>query len=232
MHPLGSPSAGLRAGQVLGAAARSESTGTTSTPPGARRGEPDPESVAGHGVDGPTPSSPIRSIEPLVPTHYDRPMTPTDALLEVSSAWPELRAAPGDVVVAEGASSERLLVLVDGALEVRRDGEVVAILDRPGACIGEMALLLGTEHSADVIATASSTLWVLDDARAALRTDAALLGPVAAILASRLRLVTASLADLKRQSSDSGTGLGMVSEVLTSLSQHQGFRMEPGSERE
>jgi CRP/FNR family transcriptional regulator, cyclic AMP receptor protein len=176
-------------------------------------------------------ASPILRTLP-VGGHYDSTMTPVQALLDVSSAWPELRAVPGDVVVAEGGSSEQLLVLVEGALEVRRDGEVVAVIDQPGACIGEMALLLGTEHTADVVATAPSTLSVLEDARAALATDAALLGPVAAILASRLRLVTAYLSDLKSQYSDAGPGLGMVSEVLTSLSQHQGVHMDPGSERE
>jgi CRP/FNR family transcriptional regulator, cyclic AMP receptor protein len=159
-------------------------------------------------------------------------MDPAHALLDVSTAWPELRVARDDVVLAEGASSERLLVLVEGALEVRRDGEVVARIDQPGACIGEMALLLGTEHTADVVATAPSTLRVLDDARGALAVDAALLGPVATILASRLRLVTAYLSDLQSQYADAGPGLGMVSEVLTSLSQHQGTHLEPGSERE
>jgi CRP-like cAMP-binding protein len=159
-------------------------------------------------------------------------MTPAEALLDVSSAWPLLHAEPGDVVLAQGGSSERLLVLVHGAVEVRRDAEVVAIIDQPGACIGEIALLLGTTHTAGVVALEPSTLRVLEGARDALATDAALLGPVAAILASRLRLVTAYLADLTRQYSDAGTGLGMVSEVLSSLSQHQGDHMEPGSERE
>jgi hypothetical protein len=65
-----------------------------------------------------------------------------------------------------------------------------------------------------------------------LATDASLLLPVAAILASRLRLVTAYLADLQNQYSDAGHGLGMVSEVLGSLSQHHGVSFEPGSERE
>jgi CRP-like cAMP-binding protein len=159
-------------------------------------------------------------------------MTPGEALLDVSSTWPVLHAAPGDVVLTQGGSSERLLVLEEGAVEVRRDAEVVAIVDQPGACIGEIALLLGTAHSAGVVALEPSTLRVLEHARDALTTDATLLGPVAAILASRLRLVTAYLADLTSQYSDAGTGLGMVSEVLTSLSQHQGDRMDPGSERE
>jgi CRP-like cAMP-binding protein len=159
-------------------------------------------------------------------------MTPAAALFDLSSGWPELRVAEGEVVLHEGGSSDRLLVLVDGALEVRRDGEVVATIDQPGACIGEIGLLLGTANTADVVATAPSTLRALDDARSSLATDAALLGPVAAILASRLRLVTAYLSDLKRQYSDVAPGLGMVSEVLTSLSQHQGDDMDPGSERE
>jgi CRP-like cAMP-binding protein len=159
-------------------------------------------------------------------------MTPGDALLDVSSSWPEVHAAPGDDVIAEGGSSQRLLVLVEGALEVRRGTEVVAIIDQPGACIGEIALLLGTPHSAGVVASAPSTLRVLENAGEALATDTALLGPVAAILASRLRLVTAYLADLTRQYSDAGAGLGMVSEVLSSLSLHQGDDLEPGSERE
>jgi hypothetical protein len=82
------------------------------------------------------------------------------------------------------------------------------------------------------VASAPSTLRVLENAREALATETALLAPVAAILASRLRLVTAYLADLTRQYSDAGAGLGMVSEVLSSLSLHQGDEMEPGSERE
>jgi CRP-like cAMP-binding protein len=159
-------------------------------------------------------------------------MVPTDALLQVSSGWREVRVAPDEVVLAEGGASQQLLVLVEGGLEVRREGEVMAIIDQPGACIGEIALLIGTDHTADVVATAPSTLRILDDARSALESDAALLRPVAAILASRLRLVTAYLADLRNQYSDAGHGLGMVSEVLTSLSQHHGGVVEPGSERE
>jgi CRP-like cAMP-binding protein len=159
-------------------------------------------------------------------------MIPADALLHASSEWPEMRVAEGDVVLAEGGPAERLLVLVEGALEVRRDGEVVAAIDQPGACIGEIGLLLGMANTADVVATRPSILRALDDAGSSLTTDPALLGPVAAILASRLRLVTAYLSDLKRQYADVGAGLGMVSEVLTSLSHHQGEQMDPGSERE
>ncbi len=159
-------------------------------------------------------------------------MAPTDVLLEVSATWPELTVEEGEFVLSGGGSNDRLMVLVGGSLQVRRGDEVVATINQPGACVGEIALLLNSEHSADVVATEPSTLRILENARSALGTDASLLLPVAAILASRLRLVTAYLADLQNQYSDAGHGLGMVSEVLGSLSQHHGSDMEPGSERE
>ena len=174
--------------------------------------------------------------EPLVVgrsgERYDPAVEPTAALLDLASSWPELHADIGDVIVSEGSSTDRLTVLVDGALEVRTAGEVVATIDQPGACIGEISLLLDHRHGASVVATAPSRLRVLDNASAVLADDATLLLPVAAILAARLRLVTTYLADLRHQYAGSGHGLGMVSEVLGSLTQHYGTTVDPGSERE
>ena len=159
-------------------------------------------------------------------------MPPTDSLLDVSSAWPEVQVAAGELLLEAAGANDRLLVLVDGRLEVRLAGEIVATIEQPGACVGEIALLLGTAHTADVIATAPSRLRILENASTAIASDAALLLPIATTLASRLRLVTAYLADLRSQYADAGHGLGMVSEVLNSLTQHHGAAMEPGSERE
>jgi CRP-like cAMP-binding protein len=159
-------------------------------------------------------------------------MAPTDSLLDVSSDWPETQVQAGEQVLTAGGSNDRLLVLVEGSLEVRRGDEIVATINQPGACVGEIALLLGDAHTADVVATAPSRLRSLENASTALASDAALLLPVATTLASRLRLVTAYLADLRSQYADSSHSLSMVSEVLGSLTQHHGAAMEPGSERE
>jgi CRP/FNR family transcriptional regulator, cyclic AMP receptor protein len=159
-------------------------------------------------------------------------MLPTEALLEISSTWPEMTLTPGALLFEEGGDDGRLAVLVEGSLSVRRGDEEFATIGDPGACIGEISLLLDRTHGATVVSIDDSRVRVLDDARSRLATDAALLGPVASILASRLQLVNGYLADLRLQYADSGHGLGMVSTVLGSLSAHSGVPVDPGSERE
>jgi len=159
-------------------------------------------------------------------------MLPTEALLEISSTWPEITLPPGAVLFDEGGDDGRLAVLVAGSLSVRRGDEEFATIVDPGACIGEIALLLDRAHGATVVSTADSRVRVLDDARSRMATDAALLRPVASILASRLQLVNGYLADLRHQYADSGHGLGMVSTVLGSLAAHSGVPVDTGSERE
>jgi CRP/FNR family cyclic AMP-dependent transcriptional regulator len=159
-------------------------------------------------------------------------MTPTDELLALSQDWPEIEVEAGADVLVEGDATRRLYLLVEGSLEVRRGEEVVARLDTPGTCVGEISLLLDHVHHATIVATAPSRLRVLDDAHEVLLQDAAILAPVASILASRLRLVTTYLADLRTQYGESQPGLGMVSDVLGSLTRHSGTSLEPGSERE
>jgi CRP-like cAMP-binding protein len=159
-------------------------------------------------------------------------MAPTAALLERSVAWPERDLAEGDVVLAEGETAGSLHLLLTGRLLVRRGAEALAVIDEPGACIGEMALLLGRPHTATVVALEPSRIRTLPDAAEALHSSPDLLVPVAQILASRLHLVTAYLADLRHQYADTGHGLGLVSDVLGHLVQHHGAPVEPGSERE
>jgi len=159
-------------------------------------------------------------------------MAPTDALLAISAEWPERAVETGEIVMAEGDATRQLLVLVDGSLEVRRGEETVAVIDQPGACIGEISLLLDHEHHATVVAASPCRVRVLDDAHDRLAADPDLLLPVASILASRLRLVTAYLADLKEQYGGDRAGLDMVGDVLGSLTSHQGNPIDPGSDRE
>src|SRR6478736_419787 len=54
---------------------------------------------------------------------YRRPMLPTEALLEISSTWPEMALTPGAVLFDEGGDDGRLAVLVEGSLSVRRGDE-------------------------------------------------------------------------------------------------------------
>jgi hypothetical protein len=65
-----------------------------------------------------------------------------------------------------------------------------------------------------------------------MRTNPEVAIGIAVTVARRLDLITGYLADLRRQYADRSDHLGVVAEVLESLSQHRGNAVEPGSDRE
>jgi CRP-like cAMP-binding protein len=154
----------------------------------------------------------------------------TDVLTLVPDL-PELRLQPGQVLCAEGDHSGAIWVLVSGALTVTKTGEIVNRIERPGAIIGEIAVLLGSGNSATVTAESPCLLRVAADGAALLRSHPDLTAHVATGLAERLNFVTTYLADLKHQYGDA-PGLSMVGDVLQRLSQHDGPRAQPGSRRD
>jgi CRP-like cAMP-binding protein len=62
------------------------------------------------------------------------------------------------VVFRQGDAADRFFILVDGGVEVERDGAVLATLG-PGAFFGESALLVRGARSATVTTIAASSLW-------------------------------------------------------------------------
>lgn len=64
----------------------------------------------------------------------------------------------GIVVFRQGDAADRFFILVDGGIEVERDGDVLATLG-PGAFFGESALLVRGARSATVTTIAASSLW-------------------------------------------------------------------------
>jgi CRP/FNR family transcriptional regulator, cyclic AMP receptor protein len=152
-------------------------------------------------------------------------------MLALSAHLPEVAFAPGDVVVQEGGSAGSLWVLVSGALRVTKGPVVVNTVTRPGALVGEIALLLDTINGATVRATEPSVLRHAVDGRALLASDPAITRLVAIGLAERLNFVTTYLADLKLQYGDA-PGLSMVADVLARLAERQGPLARPGSARD
>jgi CRP-like cAMP-binding protein len=69
---------------------------------------------------------------------------------------------PGDVLIRSGDSrASAMFVIVDGAVEVRSEGTVVAELGA-GSAVGELALLSpDTARTADVVATEDTTVVAL-----------------------------------------------------------------------
>jgi CRP-like cAMP-binding protein len=155
-----------------------------------------------------------------------------DAFLELAAGLPKRSVATGEVLVAEGDVGSMLFVLVDGALRVEKDGVPIASMTEPGVCVGELSLLLDVAATADVVASAPTTVAFVDDARRMLEEHPNLALALARLLAARLQHMTTYLADLQNQYADHGGGLGMVDVVLGSLMHKPGTRSELGSERD
>jgi CRP/FNR family transcriptional regulator, cyclic AMP receptor protein len=153
-------------------------------------------------------------------------------LLELSAGLPTRDVPSGELLVSEGDPTGALYILEAGALEVRRGGTPVATLDRPGAVIGEMSVLLGVPPTASVVASTDSVVRMAADGAGFLGSSPEIGLLVARTLAERLHLVTMYLADLKQQYGGSGTQLGLVDSVLSSIVNLGDERAEPGSERE
>jgi len=155
-----------------------------------------------------------------------------EQLLELTSGLPELVVEAGEMLIHETETVDRIYVLLEGRLVVRRDGEDLIAFDEPGSCIGEKALLLDRPHGSSVVATEPTRVRVLDDAASALHDDPAILFAVAILLARRLEMVEHYVSDLKHQYRDHDGGLGMIHEVLGALTSHHGAPLDPGSDRE
>lgn len=78
-------------------------------------------------------------------------------LIEMS---PVISCASGDRIVGQDLAERSVFVVLDGAVEVIRDGKSVALMTR-GAVFGEIAFLLGIERTADVIAVGDTKVIAL-----------------------------------------------------------------------
>jgi CRP-like cAMP-binding protein len=79
----------------------------------------------------------------------------------VDRASTELEVRPGHVLMHEGQLAHEMVVVLEGELEVTRDGQHVATLG-PGDFAGEMALLAHSPRHASVVATTDATLLVIE----------------------------------------------------------------------
>jgi CRP-like cAMP-binding protein len=152
-------------------------------------------------------------------------------MLSLSADLPERVFEAGEVVMREGEAGGGMWVLVSGSLQVSKGGVLVNTINRPGALVGEISVLLDVSFSATVEVTERSVLRHAADGHALLRRDPDIAMLVAKGLAERLNFVTTYLADLKLQYGEA-PGLSMVSKVLQRLGHRHGPAARPGSARD
>jgi CRP-like cAMP-binding protein len=151
-------------------------------------------------------------------------------LLRLSAHLPVVEMDPGHVLVREGEASSAIWILLSGELQVLKGTAVVATIDQPGAVVGEMAALLGSNATASVAVRTPSRLRCAAHGENLL-SDPAVMRLVAIGLAERLNRITSYLADLKDQYGDA-PGTAMVPEVLNQLMDRQTRTFVPGSARD
>lgn len=145
------------------------------------------------------------------------PMVDLEAVFERLSAFPILIFEAGDVVLAEGSTTGRLLFLIQGAVDVVKAEWHIARVVEPGAVFGDMAALRGQPHSADVVAVQPSSFFVIDDAAAFLRDEPLIALYVAVIQSGRLDAVNGHLIEARRQLAATGQQHGILSAVLDKI---------------
>ncbi len=118
-------------------------------------------------------------------------------------------------MIATGTTTGKLLVLKEGAVEVRRDGVRLAEVSEPGAVFGELGILLGQPHTADVLTLAPSTFHVAAG-DSLLRIDPTAALYVAMVLAHRLHLVNHHLLEARGQL---GKSQGVFDEMVSNIAE-------------
>jgi CRP-like cAMP-binding protein len=86
---------------------------------------------------------------------------PGRVLAAVAEATTEVRAAPGDTLITEGAVDAHLFAIVEGRVRVHRGDETLIELG-PGVTVGELAALVPQPRTATVTALEPTLVLRLD----------------------------------------------------------------------
>jgi signal-transduction protein with cAMP-binding, CBS, and nucleotidyltransferase domain len=130
------------------------------------------------------------------------------------SGFPILTFEVGDVVLSEGSVSGRLLFLIHGVVDVVKDDWAIARVSEMGAVFGDMAVLQGRPHSADILAVQPSSFYVVDDAEAFLKSEPLVALYVAVVQSGRIDAANHALIQARNQIAEIGQRRGLFVEVL------------------
>ncbi|NMA96973.1 MAG: cyclic nucleotide-binding domain-containing protein [Phyllobacteriaceae bacterium] len=138
-------------------------------------------------------------------------------ILDYCSGLEEVRFKSGQNMLPEGERLGKLLILIEGQVEVIRERTQVTHVDEPGSIFGEMAVLLDMPHSATVKALSDVRAYEIPDALTFLDTRPEFSLHIATMLARRLYYTTSYLVDLQQQAAGKRQDLDLVDEILASL---------------
>jgi CRP/FNR family cyclic AMP-dependent transcriptional regulator len=137
----------------------------------------------------------------------------------------------GQIVIEQGGKTHRLFFLIEGTVEVVKDGIQVARTSQPGAVFGELSALLDSDHTATVRTLQRSSFRVVRNPRDFLEATPVICLHVCELVARRLDALNKYLVDVKNQF-EGNEHLGMVDQVLeTLMHRHPVRRVQPGESK-
>lgn len=142
------------------------------------------------------------------------------AILAALGDHPVRTFAAGETILHQGQTTGLLFVLIEGGVEVVKDGVPVARASEPGAIFGDLSAILGGPHTASVLATRPTRMHVIADPKAFLQGSPVACLELCELLARRLDAMNNYLVNVKQQFKGHDH-LGMVDDALDTLMHRQ-----------
>lgn len=131
---------------------------------------------------------------------------------------PVRQLARDELLIEAGEpGGSQMFVLETGRLIVERDGVEIARITDPGALLGEMAVLLGGDHSTSVRAETAATVRVIEDALAFMERTPIIALHVATLACERLERTTSLLVQLRKETEGRTEEQGLLGRIFSSL---------------
>ena len=148
-------------------------------------------------------------------------------VLALLREYPVRTFAAGETVFHQDERTGLLFFLIEGAVEVVKDGMTVATAAEPGAIFGDLSALLDVPHTATIRAVRDARFHAVPNPREFLEQNPPVCLHLCALLARRLDSVNKYLVDVKQQYAGHDH-LGLVDSVLdTLMNRHPRPRVAP-----
>lgn len=125
-------------------------------------------------------------------------------LLTLTMSYPVLSLRPGERLIETGEARGEMFVLMNGHLKVEREGVEIARLIEPGTLVGEMSVLLGTDHSANVTALTEVEVRHIEDGWRWLEANPVAALHIATIACQRLDATSRMLVQMRKEGREHG----------------------------
>jgi len=144
------------------------------------------------------------------------PLIPDKAAFQNSLVGlPLVTYQPGETVIIEGSTTDRLLILKKGNVAIVKEDTEIAKVAEPGAVFGELSVLLNQPHTADVRAVETSQFHIAT-ATTLFEQNPMAVHYVATVLAHRLDAANHAVIQLKNQL-QTGEAYSIVAKTVSRM---------------